>query len=217
MKQKKCVIIDYGIGNVFSVMRAIEHIGHIPELSSDPVRIISADTVILPGVGAFGEASQQLKKLSLDSVILEYIARGKPFLGICVGMQLLMDHGDEFGPNLGLGVIHGSVTKILPRKESGTYYPVPLIGWFPTQPSCKESWIKSPMKGFNSEKAFYFLHSHQAKVKNLKHVVGYHQFGKEKIISAVKKDNVFGVQFHPEKSAESGQIFLKQFVESKLF
>ena len=215
MKQKKCVIIDYGFGNIFSVMRAIEKIGHIPEIASAPDKIVSADRVILPGVGAFGQASQRLKQLNLDEAIHEFVISGRPFLGVCVGMQLLTDQGEEFGLNNGLGIIPGSVKKINIYEEFGVVRRVPLLGWFPVEPVHPHSLENKFMNSYPDQNSFYFTHSYQVKVTNIKHKIASHQFGSEKITSIIQKDNVIGVQFHPERSAENGQIFLKNFIEKR--
>lgn len=214
MKEKKCLVIDCGIGNIFSVMRAIEKIGHTPELSSAPDKIISADRVILPGVGAFGQAAQRLKQLNLDNAIYEYVTRGRPFLGICVGMQLLMDQGEEFGLHDGLGLIPGSVKKINMYEETGAVRRVPLLGWFPVKPVYPFSFEHKLMNSCSEKNSFYFTHSYQAEVADVKYKIASHQFGNEKITSIIQKDNVIGVQFHPERSAENGQVFLKSFIET---
>ena len=215
MKQKKCVIIDYGVGNIFSVMRAIEKIGHIPEISSAPDKIVSADRVILPGVGAFGQAAKRLKQLNLDDAIHEFVISGKPFLGVCVGMQLLMEQGEEFGLHNGLGIIPGSVGKINIHEELGVVRRVPLLGWFPIEPVDPHSLENKLMNSCKEQNSFYFTHSYQVKVTNLKHMIASHQFGNEKITSIIQKENVIGVQFHPERSAENGQTFLKNFIETR--
>ncbi|MEE2774076.1 MAG: imidazole glycerol phosphate synthase subunit HisH [Pseudomonadota bacterium] len=213
MKRKKCVVIDYGIGNVFSVLRVIEKIGHMGELTSDPKKILRADRVILPGVGSFGQASLKISELNLDATIVEYIASGKPFLGICVGMQLLVDHGSEFGFNSGLGVISGSVKKINLRQEGGMDFPLPLIGWRPVKQTYPGSWENTPMMHLDAEDAFYFLHSYSVEVENPADEIGFYEVGESKLTSIIKRDNVLGVQFHPERSAASGQNFLKNFIE----
>ena len=213
MKRKKCVVIDYGLGNVFSVVRVIEQIGHIAELTSIPEKILQADVVIFPGVGSFGQASLKICELNLDAIIIEYIATGRPFLGICVGMQLLMDYGHEFGLNSGLGIIPGSAQRIVSKRDDGTDFPLPFIGWLPIKQSYPGSWQNTPMINLNSNDAFYFLHSYAVKTKDPIHEIAFHEVGEDKLTSIIRRDNVLGVQFHPERSAESGQNFLIHFIE----
>ena len=128
MSAKSFVVIDYGIGNVFSVLRALERLNLNGVLTSNPTQIMEADKVILPGVGAFGRAANRLADMGLDRVIHEYVRTGKSFLGICVGMQLLMDVGEEFGEHAGLGIIPGRVQKIRAVDEDGNAHRIPLIG-----------------------------------------------------------------------------------------
>ena len=216
MLRKKCVIIDYGLGNVFSVMSTIKQIGHSPELSSDPKKIMNADRVILPGVGAYGRASEKLKIDGLDKVIIDYISTGKPLLGICVGMQLLMERGEEFGNYKGLGIISGSVQKIRLQKKLEQKFRVPVIGWFPIQQSFHNSFTNTPIRKNELNNNFYFVHSYQAKVTNPRNRIACHSFGNKKITAMIKKNNVLGVQFHPERSGKNGQIFFKNFLEKEL-
>lgn len=212
MTSKTCVVIDYGIGNVFSVMRAIERLECRVELSSDPARILAADRVILPGVGAFGRAADKLKEMALDEVIHAYVATGKPFLGICVGMQLLMESGEEFGLHNGLGIIPGTVRRIEARDDLGGRCRVPLIGWVEVDEPSEGSWVGTPFAVTGPHSAFYFVHSFQAEVSDPACRIAYHRFGDAEITSAVRKDNVTGVQFHPERSARTGQRFLSAFL-----
>ncbi|MEX0283079.1 MAG: imidazole glycerol phosphate synthase subunit HisH [Paracoccaceae bacterium] len=207
-----CAVIDYGIGNVFSVQRALERLDCPVTLTSDPETILAADRVILPGVGAFGRAAQKLQDMALDQVIHDYIATGKPFMGICVGMQLLMDAGEEFGDHSGLGLIPGTVRKIEAHTEDGAPCRVPLIGWTPVEESYTDAWNGTPFQTEGDGKAFYFVHSFHAELADPKYRIAQHRLGTETLTSAVRKDNVLGVQFHPERSAETGQQFLQAFV-----
>ena len=131
MSSTSCIVLDYGIGNVFSVLHALEACGTKATLSRDRAEILAADRIILPGVGAFGRAADRLRDLGLDETIHEFIRTERPFLGICVGMQLLMDVGYEFGEHRGLGVIGGTVEKIAFTDSDGRPVRVPLIGWYP--------------------------------------------------------------------------------------
>ena len=149
MLRKKCVIIDYGLGNVFSVMSTIKQIGHSPELSSNPKKIMNADRVILPGVGAYGRASEKLKIDGLDKVIIDYISTGKPLLGICVGMQLLMERGEEFGNYKGFSTVSNfynfieTINGLSLKKTDNSIFEKPII----EQPNNPE--IESPTEEDN--------------------------------------------------------------------
>jgi glutamine amidotransferase len=212
MDKRKVVVVDYGMGNVFSVMQALDRLGVVGELTSEPVRILGADRVILPGVGAFGRAADKLRSLGLDEAILQYVATGKPFMGICVGMQLLMSKGEEFGTHAGLGIIPGTVRRISARSEYGSECKIPLIGWVSVERSYDHAWIGTPFDGIGEQNAFYFVHSFQADVENAEHCIAVHRLGDQSITSAVRYENVLGVQFHPERSALAGQRFLDAFI-----
>jgi glutamine amidotransferase len=216
MTSVTCAVIDYGIGNVFSVLHALKRIGTRAELTSEPEHILNADRVILPGVGAFGRAAEKLRLMGLEPVIHEYIASGKPFLGICVGMQLLMERSEEFGLHNGLGVIAGTVRKIETRDDDGTPCRVPLIGWIPVQESNDTAWAGTPFEATRYDSAFYFVHSFHCDVTDPAHRIGQHRLGSAKFSSAVRKDNVLGVQFHPERSASTGQRFLHHFISNQV-
>lgn len=212
MSSFEVVVIDYGIGNVFSVLRALERLGAKGVLSSNSLRIRDAGRVILPGVGAYGRAANRLREIGLDAAIFDYVATGKPFLGICVGMQLLMETGEEFGINPGLGIIPGTVRKLDPSKVNGGVGRIPLIGWAPVFEANPNDWHDAPFSEVSTENTFYFVHSFQAHVKNPSHRIAVHKPGEGEITSAVRKDNVLGVQFHPERSARSGHLFLEKFL-----
>lgn len=212
MTTLKVVVIDYGIGNVYSVLRALDRLGVQGELTPEPARILAADRVILPGVGAFGRAAETLRKLGLQGVIHDYIATGKPFLGICVGMQLLMETGEEFGTHQGLGVIPGTVSKITARDEDGQPCRVPLIGWLPVEEPNPGVWAGTPFSCNIGQNAYYFVHSFQAHVTDPAHRIAVHRLGDTQITSAVRRNNVLGVQFHPERSGSVGQDFLAGFL-----
>ena len=207
MTARNVVVIDYGIGNVFSVLRALERLDVNCVLTSNPKEIMNADNVILPGVGAFGRAANRLADLGLDRVIHDYVGTGKPFLGICVGMQLLMDVGEEFGEHAGLGIIPGRVRKLSAVDENGNAYRVPLIGWSAVEEARPGAWDDTPFLQQTGQNAFYFVHGYQAVAMDQSHCIAYHRFGETDIVSAVRHENVLGVQFHPERSADAGQKF----------
>jgi glutamine amidotransferase len=202
LKNKKLVvIIDYQMSNLFSVVRAIEKIGHSPKLSSNGMDLIDADAVILPGVGAFNSAMENLHKLNLIEPIKDYIDKGGPFMGVCLGLQLLFEESEEFGTHSGLGIIDGRVKKF--KNINGINNPVPQIGWNKIN-QFKQSWISSPLNDFNSSTWMYFVHSFYVVPKNQDIVLSKTSYCGLDYCSSINMDNVFATQFHPEKSGELG-------------
>lgn len=199
-------IIDYGVGNLFSLKSSFRAIGEEAVVTGEPEVIRSADKLVLPGVGAFGDAAALLRKNGLDQVVCTEAAAGKPLLGICLGMQLLFDYGVEYGRHEGLGLIPGSVQPIRPVIPAA--YKVPHIGWnglhFPEE--------KSPLFRYVQEgDCVYFVHSFYGADCN-ESVIATAEYGPE-LTAAVAKGNVYGVQFHPEKSGSVGLHILRAFCE----
>ena len=209
---EKVAVIDYGIGNVFSVKRALERVGVEVVLTGEAKEILSASKVILPGVGAFGRAAAKLRDAGLDRVIYDYIDTGKPFLGICVGMQLLMETGEEFGSYRGLGIIPGVVRRIVAHDSGGIQCRIPLIGWTSIREARPGAWKGTPFFGDGMKNTYYFVHSYQAEPVDPIHCIATHTLGDTEIVAAVRRENVYGVQFHPERSAEAGNLFLRDFI-----
>lgn len=193
-------IIDYGMGNVLSVQKALNKIGVDSIITADKEEINSCSHIILPGVGSFNRAMENLHAKNLVSILREEVTQNKkPFLGICLGMQLLADHGYEDGETEGLGFIEGSV-RTIPSHD----LPIPHIGW-------NEVTIKSNTYFENvQDHNFYFVHSYFLDVKNEEDVAATVIYGCE-LTAAVQKDNIFGTQFHPEKSQQEGIEVLKSF------
>ena len=196
-------IIDYGVGNLFSLTSSFKAIGEEIVITSDVEIIKKADKLILPGVGAFGDASKKLFDSGLDKVILEEVKKKKPLLGVCLGMQMLFTESHEFGTHKGLGLIEGKVVYIDLPKE----YKIPHIGWnalhFKKQ--------RPILKYINENDYVYFVHSYHA-VDCENSLVATTDYGKE-LTAIVQKDNVYGCQFHPEKSGDVGLKILKAFAE----
>lgn len=201
-------IVDYGVGNIFSLYSSFGNIGTKAVLTSDADEIRSADKIILPGVGAFGDAAEKLKASGLADVVLEQAQMGKPLLGICLGMQLLFEKSWEYGEHDGLGLIKGKVVTMEGVVPAG--YKVPHIGWnsllFPKEKA------KSPLFRYIEEGDFvYFVHTYfGADCEDS--VIATTEYGAH-LTAAVAKDNVYGVQFHPEKSGTVGMKILKGFIE----
>ncbi|NLN54696.1 MAG: imidazole glycerol phosphate synthase subunit HisH [Clostridiales bacterium] len=199
-------IIDYGVGNLYSLSRSLEYIGEKAAVTNDRRIILNADRVILPGVGAFGEAMEKLEKLSLVPVIKEVAKNKTPLLGICLGMQLLFEESLEFGRYKGLGFIPGVVS---PLAEDVSNLKIPHMGWNKLD-IAKDDFVFSKLKDKTS--AFvYFVHSFYAK-NCLPDTLATSFYGVD-VTAAVKKGNVYGTQFHPEKSGDTGLAILKAFCE----
>lgn len=197
----RIVIIDYGLGNLRSVQKGLEHVGASPVISGDPEKILSADGVILPGVGAFGDAMKHLTPMK--ETIYEYAKSGKPMLGICLGQQVLMSDSEEGGLARGLDLIPGSVLRF-PRSE----LKVPQIGWN----NIKVRQDHPLFEGIPENAFVYFVHSYYVDTAPI-HTLASCEYGLEFAASVVNTEgNVMGTQFHPEKSGAVGLKILKNFV-----
>lgn len=198
-------IIDYGIGNLFSVVSSFKYIGADAVVTSDPETIKKADRILLPGVGAFEDAARKLRETGLDKVLLEEAKAGKPIMGICLGMQILFEKSYEYGEHKGLGLLKGSVVPMQGVIDSSLQ--IPHIGY--------NSLIfkkNHPLLKYIKEGDFvYFVHSYYA-VDCEDSLIAYSEYDKD-ITAIVGKDNIMGCQFHPEKSGEVGLNILRAFCE----
>lgn len=198
-------IIDYGMGNLRSVQKAFERIGESAVISSDASEIATASRVVLPGVGAFRDAIAALRQHDLVGVIQDHISADRPFLGICLGLQLLMDASLEEGEHEGLGVIPGNVQRFdLPAE-----YKIPHMGW--NQLDCNHQPGHGLLKGFGPAPWFYFVHSYHVVPADRSWIAATTDYGRP-FVSVVAKSNVMATQFHPEKSQSCGMQLLKNFV-----
>ncbi len=198
-------IIDYGVGNLFSLYSSFGAIGEEVVITADVDEIRAADRIILPGVGAFGDAAEKLKASGMDKIVIEEAKAGKPLMGICLGMQLLFDKGFEYGEHEGLGLIPGNVVPMQGVIDESLK--IPHIGWNPLIMK-KESPL---FKYINDGDCVYFVHSYYATDCD-DSVIATAEYDKE-LTAAVANGNVFGCQFHPEKSGEVGLKILKAFCE----
>ena len=198
-------IIDYDAGNIKSVEKALHYIGQECVVTRDFNEIRNSDRVILPGVGSFGDAMAHLKKYELDKVIREVTEKGKPFLGICLGLQLLFEESEESPGVKGLGILQGKIIRI--PDDNGTLK-IPQIGWnsllFPNEGKL--------YKGLNEGCYVYFVHSYYLQAQDPSIVVATTEYGTQ-IHASVEKDNVFACQFHPEKSSTVGLKILENFIQ----
>lgn len=207
---KKIVIIDYGIGNVKSMYNAFFNIGIKPEVTFDKQTILNADAVVLPGVGAFNKGMENLNERGLFQIIHEYIKKGNPFLGVCLGMQMLLEESDEFGLTPGLGLIKGKVVKlpILPYSEEK----LPHVSWNELNEPQKGRWKGTIFENIPVNTDAYFVHSFVAEPTNEKDILATTNYAGVDFCSAVQHENIYGTQFHPEKSSNRGLSILTNFV-----
>ena len=209
---KKITIINYGCGNILNLARSVEFLSYEAEITNDKEKILNARHLILPGVGAFSTAAKQLDKYNLYETISEYSKSKKPLLGICLGMQLLFTSSYEFGNHKGLGLIEGEVTKISGNENKELK--VPHMGWNEIYPTNNEKeWKNKILKNTLIGKDFYFVHSYVGVTKNPKSTIAVCNYSNISIPAVVSKENIFGCQFHPEKSGENGLKVLKNFCE----
>ena len=195
-------VVDYGMGNLRSVSKALEKVGLEVKVSSNPKDIEDARGIVVPGVGAFGDAMHNLERLGLLQPVLNSIQKGKPYLGICLGLQILFEYGYEFGEHKGLGVLKGKVI----RFENKEGFKVPHMGW-------NQVWIKHKdglFSGIKDGEYFYFVHSFYAVPSESTDIASITDYSVD-FCSAVQKENVWAVQFHPEKSQKAGLKLLENF------
>jgi len=205
-------IVDYNMGNLASVINAFKKVGADAKLESDPSKLEQYDKLILPGVGAFGDAMAHLKSNGMDEAVKAYAKSGKPLLGICLGMQLLFESSEEFGSSKGLGLIEG---KVVAFNESKFDHPqkVPHMGWNElfNQSVGADLSVCPLFEGLPDDFYLYFVHSFHAVCED-KYVIGKTHYGYE-FVSAVQNKNIYGIQPHPEKSHENGLKIIENFVK----
>lgn len=203
-------VIDYGLGNLLSVAQGLVKVGATPVVTAEPEEILKASKVILPGVGAFPVAMNYLRTSGLDVAVVDTVKRGVPILGICLGMQLLFETSSEFGDSSGLRLIEGRVVPILSKPEQGgvrsTHIGWSKISWNPRG----NTFLSSSLNGNDS---YYFVHSFAAEPSQDINLWASATYGGKKVAAVVGSENVWGTQFHPEKSGEAGLRFLKAFID----
>jgi glutamine amidotransferase len=210
---KRVTVVDYGIGNVMSVRRAFEHFGAEVVLTDSPAQIAEADRLVLPGVGAFADGMQGLRSRGLEEPIKRNIARDRPFLGICLGMQMMLDASEEFGEHTGLGIIPGKVVAIPAVGTDGKPHKIPHIGWSPlVVPPHERRWDRTLLDGVVPGANVYFVHSFTAAPANPDHRLADCHYDGVVISASVARGNVYGCQFHPEKSGTVGLKIIANFL-----
>lgn len=212
MKQSKVTILDYGVGNLLSVKRGLEHFGAEVKITSDYRDIQKADRLVFPGVGAFPNAMDTLEKLDLIDPIKAFVKAGKPFMAICLGMQLLMEESDEFQITKGLGLINGKVTKLPSENAQNVSHKVPHIGWSRIQPGKNLSnWNSTLLQDNEIDDFVYFVHSYHVQPLEPALILATTNFNGIEVVAAVKSGNITAFQFHPEKSSKTGLKILNRF------
>lgn len=206
-------VVDYGVGNLFSVCRALEHCGVKATLVDTQDAIADATILVLPGVGAFADGMAGLRERGLDKAIIEYAKNGHFLLGICLGMQMLLEVSEEFGSHQGLGIIKGRVAPIPPLNlHTQEKHKIPHIGWKPLiKPSGSHSWQQTILNE-NETSRVYFTHSYCAYPDDDNHRLADYLYNGQRISAAIRYGNIFGCQFHPEKSGKAGLQILKNFL-----
>ena len=213
MSATDVVLVDYGVGNLLSVRRALEHCGASVLVTSDQKKVSAARKVVLPGVGAFGNAMEALWRLGLVDALHEVAQRQVPFLGICLGMQLLLDESEEFGITKGLGLIPGRVVGIPTKTVDGQSQKIPHIGWSELYPSdASGQWHEAILEGTASVDAAYFVHSFMSVTDDMADQNAHCLFGGHRIPAVISSGPIVGCQFHPEKSGDVGLRILRQFI-----
>ena len=203
-------VIDYGVGNLFSLLSSLNYVGLDTKLTNNIEEIKNAEGIILPGVGAFRDAIGNLEKYGLKETLISEAKKGKPFLGICLGMQMLFEKSYEYGEYEGLGLINGTVEEIKKYIPENSDLKIPHIGWnsLIINERFKDDKI---LKDIDNNEYVYYVHSYFAKT-DTKNIVTYSEYG-TKIPGIVKNENVYGMQFHPEKSGDTGLKLLKNWGE----
>tara|TARA_B100000242_G_C42937436_1_gene434744 strand:+ start:229 stop:864 length:636 start_codon:yes stop_codon:yes gene_type:complete len=206
----KISVIDYGIGNVRSILEAFKNESADVTLTSNKSEIIKSDGLVIPGVGSFSHGMENLISYDLVDTIKEYTSSNKPLLGICLGMQLLFEESEEFGHTLGLGLIKGKVVE-LPTNDNQNEK-LPHVSWNEIN-SKNVNWDKTILENIDEGSDMYFVHSFVAQPKDTNQILSLTEYSNHHFCSSVKKDNIYGCQFHPEKSGASGLQIINNFIK----
>jgi len=209
VNKKKVVIIDYKLGNLFSVKQACDTVGMNAIISSDKTDILNADALILPGVGAFLVAMTNLKELGLAEAIIEKVNNNTPLFGVCLGLQLLFSESEEFSAGRGLDLISGIIKKF-PENVDNRKIKVPHIAWN-TIYKFEQSWSETPLRDLKNDDFMYFIHSYYVQPSDNSCILTKTNYDGIEFCSAVTKNNIFATQFHPEKSADKGISIYKNW------
>lgn len=205
-------IVDYGASNLHNVARAVEATGHAAEIVNDPGSVSRAGRLIVPGVGAFGDSMKSLRGAGFVEPILEFIETGRPMMGICLGMQMLFEGSDEYPTEQGLGVLPGRCSQIPTTTDGAGKRKIPHIGWATLEPLRSGQWAGTPLRETTPSDYVYFVHSYAVPLAAAPYELAATNHAGFCFSSFVMKDNVFGSQFHPEKSGPVGLRIIEAFV-----
>jgi glutamine amidotransferase len=211
----KVTVIDYGIGNLLNVVRALQHCGADVQIAdrADQLSVLP-ERIVLPGVGAFADGMAELKARGFDDLVKRYVTTERPFLGICVGAQMLFDIGEEFGAHPGLGLIPGRVRAVAAFDDNGKPHRIPHIGWSALErPITRDSWNHTILSKIKPGEPMYFVHSFAPAPDGEEYRLADTYYNGLRICAAVARGNIYGCQFHPERSAEHGLSILSAFME----
>ena len=212
IKSNKITVLDYKCGNIFTIINALSKQGYEVDVTESFKSIVNSNKIILPGVGAFSAGIDSLKARNLDEALKIFVKKGNPILGICLGMQLLLSNSSEFGHHEGLNFIKGNVKKLKIEKNKK----IPHTGWNNIQINNfsinKNKLVGKFLNGIKDNSYFYFVHSFAAQDSDKRNNLSYTIYGGDKFSSIISKENVFGTQFHPEKSGKVGHSLLKNFL-----
>jgi len=208
---RKVVVVDYGIGNLLSVTRALAQVGADPVLSNSPNEVADANRLILPGVGAFSDGMAGLAAAGLVEAVQRFAERNRPFLGICLGMQMMLDTSIEFGSHAGLGLIAGTVVPVPAKTSDGKPHKIPHIGWNRLVHAGGD-WRGTILDNMPDDPNTYFVHSFMADPRNPAHRLADCDYDGQRVSAAVRRDYLYGCQFHPEKSGRVGLKILENFI-----
>jgi imidazole glycerol-phosphate synthase subunit HisH len=207
------LVVDYGVGNVLSVCRAFEHCGATVKLSGEPDDILAADRIVLPGVGAIGHCMDELKQRKLIGPISEFSQNDRPFLGICVGMQLMMETSREFTERECLGWFPGNVIEVPGEDKNGLPHKIPHIGWSSLKTAGSSNlWNGTILDGIEQDEAVYFVHSFMAEPADENSRLADTSYNGIRVCAALRRGALYGTQFHPEKSGTVGLRIIQNFV-----
>ena len=202
--QPRLAIVDYGMGNLFSVQQALAAVGQPADITSDRDRLAAADGIVIPGVGAFGVAMNVLATTGMAPVIRERAAAGVPIVGICLGMQLMMASSTEFGAHAGLAIVEGETVALKASPDISSDARVPHVGWSSVVPARERGWSDTPLGGLAPGGDMYFVHSYYVRPSSANLVLSLSTYRGVTFCSSLVKGNVFGCQFHPERSGAEG-------------
>jgi glutamine amidotransferase len=208
----KVTLVDYGIGNVYSVRRALETVGAEVLLTDKPTDIENAERLVLPGVGAFADCMSNLRERGLIEPLLKFGSSTRPMLGICVGMQMLASVSEEFGLHKGLNLIPGRVSALPNLDKQGKPLKIPHVGWTKLHKTAAASWANTPLGDTLEGEYVYMVHSFAFEPENIEHRLADCFYGEHAICAAIQHGKIFGSQFHPEKSGPSGLRMLSHFL-----